>query len=165
VLLYDDTRQFGRLEVCRGIPQRLDKLGPEPLDITAEEFFAALRIRQSRVKAVLLNQAFLRGVGNIYADEALFRARIHPLALAARLSRERARRLHAAVQEVLTEAIENRGSSVSNYVDADGRRGSFQQLHRVYQRTGEPCLVCGTKIRRTLVAQRGTHFCPKCQRR
>jgi formamidopyrimidine-DNA glycosylase len=164
-LLYDDTRQFGRLEVCRGTPSRLEKLGPEPLEIGRAAFVAALGRRKAAVKAVLLNQAFLGGVGNIYADEALFRARIHPLAVAARLSGERAARLHGAVQEVLAEAIDARGSSVSNYVDAEGNRGSFQQLHRVYQRTGEPCPHCGARIRRILVAQRGTHYCPKCQKR
>jgi formamidopyrimidine-DNA glycosylase len=107
----------------------------------------------------------LRGVGNIYADEALFRAGIHPVTRADRLSRPRAARLQSAVQEVLAEAIANRGSSISDYVDSEGREGSFQQLHRVYQRTGKPCLVCGTLIRRTEVAQRGTHYCRKCQRR
>jgi formamidopyrimidine-DNA glycosylase len=165
VLLYDDSRQFGRLEVCAGLPARLEKLGPEPLEISSDEFFARLRKRKTRLKALLLDQTFLRGVGNIYADEALFRARIHPLAAGARLSKERAARLHSAIAEVLTEAIENRGSSVSDYVDADGRAGSFQDRHRVYLRTGEPCLVCGAHIRRILVAQRGTHYCPRCQRR
>jgi formamidopyrimidine-DNA glycosylase len=165
VLLYDDSRQFGRLEVCRGLPQRLEKLGPEPLDISPEDFISRLRKRKTRLKALLLDQTFLRGVGNIYADEALFRARIHPLAISARLSKVRAARLHTAVVEVLSEAIQAGGSSVSDYVDADGREGWFQQFHRVYLRTGEPCLVCGAPIRRTLVAQRGTHYCPRCQRR
>ena len=165
VLVYEDSRQFGRLEVCQGMPDRLQRLGPEPLEVPADEFTAALRKRKTRLKALLLDQRFLRGVGNIYADEALFRAGIHPLARADKLSRPRAARLHHAIREVLTEAIENRGSSVSDYVDADGREGSFQQFHRVYQRTGEPCLVCGAPVRRTEVAQRGTHYCPKCQRR
>jgi formamidopyrimidine-DNA glycosylase len=107
----------------------------------------------------------LRGMGNIYTDEALHRAGIHPRALAARLTRERAARLHRAIQEVLLESIETGGSSVSDYVDSDGRRGSFQLRHRVYGREGAPCLACGAPIRRILVAQRGTHFCPKCQRR
>ena len=165
VLVYEDSRQFGRLEVCEGMPERLQRLGPEPLESTLEEFTKALRKRKTRLKTLLLDQRFLRGVGNIYADEALFRAGIHPLTRADKLSRPRAARLHSAVQEVLAEAIENRGSSISDYVDSEGREGSFQQLHRVYQRTGEPCLVCGAPIRRTEVAQRGTHYCPKCQRR
>jgi formamidopyrimidine-DNA glycosylase len=165
VLVYEDSRQFGRLEVCEGMPERLQRLGPEPLEVTVQEFTAALRKHKTRVKALLLDQRFLRGVGNIYADEALFRAGIHPVTRADRLSRPRAARLQSAVQEVLAEAIANRGSSISDYVDSEGREGSFQQLHRVYQRTGKPCLVCGTLIRRTEVAQRGTHYCPKCQRR
>ena len=115
--------------------------------------------------SLLLNQTFLRGLGNIYADEALFRAGIHPLAVASRLRQERARRLHEAIVGVLTEAIAAGGSSISDYVDAQGRKGFFQFSHRVYQRTGEPCVTCGTPIRRILVAQRSSHFCPRCQKR
>jgi len=165
VLRFDDQRQFGRLEVSRGLPARVEKLGPEPLEVTLEEFAARLKRRKARIKGVLLDQHFVRGIGNIYADEALFRARIHPLAISSRLRPDRIQRLHAAVVDVLTQAIEKGGSSISDYVDAEGRRGFFQIEHRVYQRTGEPCLTCGTTIRRILVAQRGTHFCPRCQRR
>jgi formamidopyrimidine-DNA glycosylase len=165
VLRYEDQRQFGRLEVSRGLPARVEKLGPEPLEITFLEFAARLKQRKARIKAVLLDQRFVRGMGNIYADEALFRAGIHPLAIAARLGRERVKRLYEATVQVLTEAIEKGGSSISDYVDADGRKGFFQFEHRVYQRTGEPCLTCGAAIRRTLVAQRSTHYCPHCQRR
>jgi formamidopyrimidine-DNA glycosylase len=106
----------------------------------------------------------VRGVGNIYADEALFRAGVDPRRIAASLGKERVARIWNAMREVLAEAIESRGSSVSNYVDADGRKGSFQLAHRVYRRTGKPCPKCGTKIRRIVLAQRGTHYCPKCQR-
>ena len=112
-----------------------------------------------------MNQDFLRGIGNIYADEALFRAGIHPLALASRIRGDRARRLYDAIVAVLSEAIEAGGSSISDYVDAEGRKGFFQFSHRVYQHTGEPCVTCGAKIRRVLVAQRSSHFCPKCQKR
>ncbi|HLY16162.1 MAG TPA: bifunctional DNA-formamidopyrimidine glycosylase/DNA-(apurinic or apyrimidinic site) lyase [Bryobacteraceae bacterium] len=164
VLRYEDQRQFGRLEVSRGLPDRLEKLGPEPLEVTLAEFTARLKSRKARIKAVLLDQHFVRGVGNIYADEALFRAGIHPLAIGARLRPERVKRLHRAIVAVLTQAIEKGGSSISDYVDAEGRQGFFQFEHRVYQRTGEPCIVCGGPIRRTLVAQRGTHYCPRCQR-
>jgi formamidopyrimidine-DNA glycosylase len=115
------------------------------------------------VKPLLLNQAFLRGLGNIYVDEALFRARIHPRAAAGRLGRERLRRLHRAIQEVLAAAIESGGSSISDYVDADGRAGAFQLQHRVYGRENLPCEVCGARIRRIVLAQRGTHYCPRCQ--
>lgn len=165
VLLYDDIRKLGRLELCDGLPSRLSKLGPDPLSIDFERFADLLRKHRSCLKALLLNQTFLRGMGNIYADEALFRARIHPLAIGSRLRKERAQRLYRAIVSVLAEAIERRGSSVSNYVDADGRAGTFQLLHNVYRRTGQPCTVCSTPIRRILVAQRGTHFCPHCQKR
>ncbi len=162
VLLFDDIRQFGRMEWNSG---RLEKLGPEPLTVTFSEFHERLKQRRTRIKALLLDQTFLRGVGNIYADEALFRAHIHPLTVAARLSAPRAARLHEALVEVLSVAIAKRGSSVSDYVDAEGRKGDFQLFHQVYRRHGSPCPVCGSPVRRALVAQRGTHYCPKCQRR
>jgi formamidopyrimidine-DNA glycosylase len=164
-LLYDDMRQFGRLELSEGLPRRVQKLGPEPLAVTLDEFTRRLRGRKTKLKALLLNQQFLRGIGNIYADEALFRAGIHPLASAARLRPERIKKLHAAIREVLKEAIAAGGSSVSDYVDVDGRQGRFQVRHNVYQKTGEPCPRCGGRIRRILVAQRGTHFCPRCQKK
>jgi formamidopyrimidine-DNA glycosylase len=164
VLLYDDSRQFGCIQFSEEFPERLAKLGPEPLEIPFADFAAALKRRKTRIKALLLNQTFLRGVGNIYADEALFRAGIHPRAMASRLRADRARRLHDSIVAVLTEAIAAGGSSVSDYVDARGRRGLFQFSHRVYRRTGEPCVTCGTPIRRVLVAQRSSHFCPKCQK-
>jgi formamidopyrimidine-DNA glycosylase len=165
VLLYDDSRQFGCLQYSQEFPARVAKLGPEPLEVPFEEFAGGLRRRKTRIKALLLNQAFLRGIGNIYADEALFRAGIHPLAFASRIRSERARRLYDGISSVLTEAIAAGGSSISDYVDAEGRKGFFQFSHRVYQRTGEPCVKCGTRIRRVLVAQRSSHFCPKCQKR
>jgi formamidopyrimidine-DNA glycosylase len=165
VLVYDDPRQFGRIEWSEAAPRRVARLGPEPLEIGFEQFRARLRKRKSRVKPLLLNQAFLAGMGNIYVDEALFAAGIHPLAIAARLSAPRAARLYQAIRDVLTLAIEHRGSSISDYVDADGERGGFQLLHRVYGREGEPCLTCGTAIKKIVVGQRGTHFCPTCQKR
>lgn len=165
VLLYDDSRQFGCLQFSEDFPERIGKLGPEPLEIRFEDFANALKRRKTRIKALLLNQGFVRGVGNIYADEALFRAGIHPLAIAARLRGERPRKLFDAVVAVLTEAIAAGGSSISDYVDAEGRKGFFQLSHRVYQRAGEPCVTCATPIRRVLVAQRSSHFCPKCQKR
>ncbi len=165
VLVYDDSRQFGCLEFSEDFPRRVARLGPEPLEIGFDEFAAAIRQRNSCVKALLLNQAFLRGIGNIYADEALFRAGIHPMARACRLRKDRVRDLYDAIGAVLTEAIAAGGSSISDYVDAAGRKGFFQFSHRVYQRTGEPCLTCRTPIRRILVVQRSSHFCPKCQKR
>jgi formamidopyrimidine-DNA glycosylase len=163
-LLYDDPRQFGRIEYGETIPDRVAALGPEPLEVSLKEFAQRLKQRKSPIKAVLLNQAVVRGVGNIYADEALFRAGVHPRRIAASLGPDRVARVYEAMRAVLREAIEGRGSSVSNYVDANGCQGSFQQQHRVYQRTGEPCVVCGAAIRRILVAQRGTHYCGRCQR-
>ncbi len=164
-LFYDDARQFGRITWGKQLPRSIARLGPEPLEIGPEEFCARLRRHKARVKPLLLNQTFLAGMGNIYADEALFAAGIHPLAMASRLSAPRAARLYQAVIETLSLAIEHRGSSISDYVDADGERGGFQLLHRVYGREGEPCLNCGVPIRKIVVAQRGTHYCPKCQRR
>ena len=164
-LLFDDSRQFGSIQFSQEFPARVARLGPEPLEVKFDDFAAALKRRKTRIKALLLNQTFVRGIGNIYADEALFRAGIHPLAVASRLNAARARRLYDAIAEVLTEAIDAGGSSISDYVDAQGRKGFFQFSHRVYQRTGEGCVVCGTAIRRILVVQRSSHFCPRCQRR
>ena len=164
-LVYDDIRQFGRIELSDQFAARLEQLGPDPLSLDTAVFVASLRARRAMVKPLLLNQSFLRGMGNIYTDEALHRAGIHPRALSSRLTRERAARLHRAILDVLLESIGAGGSSVSDYVDSQGRRGSFQLRHRVYGKEGEPCLACSTPIRRILVAQRGTHFCPKCQKR
>lgn len=164
VLLYHDPRQFGSIEWSAGGPARLAHLGPEPLEISFEEFRQRLR-RRARVKALLLNQSFLAGLGNIYADESLFEAGIHPLAMAARLGRARAARLYEAIRGVLEHAIALGGSSISDYVNAEGERGWFQMEHRVYGRAGQPCVNCGGAVRKIVVAQRGTHFCPRCQRR
>jgi formamidopyrimidine-DNA glycosylase len=164
VLLYEDQRQFGRILFSESLPRRIAKLGPEPLEVTFAEFARRAAGRKTPIKSLLLNQDFIRGVGNIYADEALFRARIHPRAVAGRIRKERLERLHAAIVEVLSEAIAGGGSSISDYVDPDGRKGWFQLQHRVYQRTGEPCVVCGSKIRRIVVAQRSSHYCGKCQK-
>lgn len=163
-LIYDDPRQFGRIEFSAELPARVARLGPDPLGISLEEFVAILHRHKARIKPLLLNQRFLRGLGNIYADEVLFRARVHPRALASRLSVRRATELHTAIRETLELAIAHRGSSISDYVDAAGEKGSFQLLHQVYEREGQPCRVCGTAIRRMLIAQRGTWYCPRCQR-
>jgi formamidopyrimidine-DNA glycosylase len=162
VLLYDDPRQFGRIEWGDARPNRL---GPEPLEIGVAEFSAGLKKRKTRMKALLLNQAFIAGLGNIYVDEILFSSGIHPLTQASRLSAPRAAKLHLAMVETLRLAIEHRGSSISDYVDAEGNRGDFQVLHRVYGREGEACVVCGAAIKKTVVAGRGTHYCAVCQKR
>lgn len=163
-LVYDDPRQFGRIELGTSLPERAARLGPDALAIDAKEFATRLATRRGHIKPLLLNQAFLRGLGNIYTDESLFSARIHPLASVERLGPARIRRLHAAIQQVLQAAVEAGGSSISDYVDADGRAGHFQVQHRVYGKQGAPCSRCGTPIRRIVVGQRGTHYCPKCQR-
>jgi formamidopyrimidine-DNA glycosylase len=161
-LRFVDTRRFGRLSLYR--EKGFHGPGREPLTISAEEFVALFSGRKTSIKAALLNQKLLHGVGNIYADESLFRAGIRPTAVAGRLSRARLLRLHAALKEILRKAIERGGSSVSDYVDADGVAGFFQLEHKVYMRTGEPCLVCGRPIQRIVLGGRGTHFCTHCQR-
>jgi formamidopyrimidine-DNA glycosylase len=168
-LRFVDARRFGRLALHMLVPDAdspggFRGPGREPLSIGAEDFVRLFRGRKLSIKAALLNQSLLHGVGNIYADESLFRAGIRPTGIAGRLTRQRLLSLHAALQLVLRKAIELGGSSVSDYVDADGVAGFFQLEHHVYMRTGEPCLVCGTPIRRTVVAGRGTHYCPNCQR-
>jgi len=164
MLLYHDPRQFGRIEWSPGPPPRVARLGPEPLEIGLEEFRARLK-RKTRMKALLLNQTFLAGLGNIYADESLFAAGIHPLAVANRLSTARAKKLYDAIRGILSHAITLGGSSISDYVNGRGERGWFQMEHRVYGREGEPCANCGRPIRKILVAQRGTHYCPHCQKK
>ena len=163
-LLYDDVRQFGRVEFYDTLPKIFERVGPDALSLTFEEFQARLRQRSGGVKALLLNQSFIAGVGNIYADEILFAARIHPRAAASRLSKRRAEELYANLIEVLGAAIEHRGSSISDYVDGAGERGAYQDLHNVYGRAGQACPRCNAVIRRILIAQRGTHYCPRCQR-
>jgi formamidopyrimidine-DNA glycosylase len=164
LLLYHDPRQFGRIEFSDGAPPRVARLGPEPLEISFDEFRARLR-RKARMKALLLNQAFLAGLGNIYADESLFAAGIHPLTMANSLSAARTSKLYTSIRGILTHAIQLGGSSISDYVNARGERGWFQMEHRVYGREGEPCANCGRPIRKILVAQRGTHYCPHCQKK
>lgn len=164
-LLFDDIRQFGRMAWSHSLPENVAKLGPDPLDIGVKEFTARLRAKKGRLKPLLLNQTFLRGLGNIYVDESLFRAGVHPLANPAKLTRPRAAAIHQAILEVLGEAIASGGSSISDYVDVEGKKGSFQSSHRVYGREGEPCAACGGPIERIVVGQRGTHFCPNCQRK
>ena len=161
VLRYDDIRKFGRIYWSTEYPKR----GPDPLQLTGEEFIAMARTRKTRIKSLLLDQAFISGMGNIYTDEALFAAGIHPCSSAARLSRARLQTLHTAMNDILSAAIAAGGSSISDYVNARGESGSFQTQHQVYSRHGKPCPRCGTTLMRMLVSQRGTTLCPKCQKR
>ncbi|HEX3437002.1 MAG TPA: bifunctional DNA-formamidopyrimidine glycosylase/DNA-(apurinic or apyrimidinic site) lyase [Pseudacidobacterium sp.] len=168
-LRFVDPRRFGRLAIHRmnGVSGKgggFSGPGHEPLTILPDEFVALFRGRKTSIKAALLNQKLLHGVGNIYADESLFRAGIRPARRAGSLPREQLFRLHAALQAVLKDAIRLGGSSVSDYVDAEGVKGFFQLEHRVYQREGELCVVCETPVRRTVLAGRGTHYCPQCQK-
>jgi formamidopyrimidine-DNA glycosylase len=165
-LRFVDARRFGRLAFY-GVSESGEGFrgpGREPLTISEEDFVALFRGRKLAIKAALLNQSLLHGVGNIYADESLFRAGIRPTRVAGRLSRARLLRLREALLEVLRKAIALGGSSVSDYVDAEGAAGFFQLEHRVYMRTGQPCLVCGRPVQRIVLAGRGTHFCGHCQR-
>jgi formamidopyrimidine-DNA glycosylase len=168
-LHFEDVRKFGLVR-CRPLEglaacPELRALGPEPFDISAAEFAARLKARRGRMKSLLLDQSFLAGVGNIYADEALFEAGIHPLAAAASLSRARADRLWTAVRDVLARAIAAGGSSIRDYRNADGELGSFQDEHKVYGRDGEPCPRCGGPIRRAVIGGRSSHYCPRCQKK
>jgi formamidopyrimidine-DNA glycosylase len=160
-LRFVDARRFGRMELKT---TRFAGTGQEPLKISKDEFAALFRPRKTSIKAALLNQKLLHGVGNIYADESLFRAGIRPRRMARHLKRAEFDRLHSSLQGVLKKAISLGGSSVSDYVDSAGVEGFFQLEHRVYLRTGQPCLVCGTAIRRMVIGGRGTHYCPHCQR-
>jgi len=160
-LRFIDPRMFGKLSVHAG---GFDPGGVEPLEVSEERFVALFRGRKTPIKSALLNQKLLRGVGNIYADESLFRAGIRPRRRAAAITRNELRKLHRAVREVLREAIALGGSSISDYVDADGEEGFFQLQHRVYGREGEPCLVCRAAIRRVVLAGRSSHYCSKCQK-
>jgi formamidopyrimidine-DNA glycosylase len=164
-LRFVDPRRFGRLEF-RDLRRKegFSATGAEPLSIAPKDFATLFQGRRLAIKAALLNQTLLAGVGNIYADESLFRAGIRPRRMAGRLKASELEQLRLALCEVLEHAIRLGGSSVSDYVDADGVRGFFQLEHCVYQRTGQPCRRCQTPIRRIVVAGRGTHYCPQCQR-
>ncbi len=165
-LRFVDFRRFGRLAVVRMTPERetgFNAPGAEPLDITIEDFIPLFHHRKTPIKSALLNQKLLSGVGNIYADESLFRAKVRPRRRAASLTRAELEKLHNGLKQVLREAIRLGGSSVSDYVDAEGREGFFQLKHRVYGREGKPCLVCGTPIKRVIIAGRSSHYCPHCQ--
>jgi formamidopyrimidine-DNA glycosylase len=189
-LRYRDPRKFGRIglwpggglrsvgagrgtrskKIREGAPTyRIGEVfsghGPEPLrrGFTAQRFAERLSRRSAKLKALLLDQSFIAGIGNIYADEALWRARLHPLRTADTLEPAEIRRLHRTVRQVLREGIEHRGASFSDYVGADGEPGANAERLAVYRRTGEPCLRCGRRIERIVVGQRSTHFCPRCQ--
>jgi formamidopyrimidine-DNA glycosylase len=160
-LAFNDTRKFGRVWLTDQPQNVLGKLGPEPLgnEFTPQWLYENLRKRKRQLKPLLLDQSFLAGVGNIYADESLHMAKLHPLGLSNAISQKKAAALHEAIQSVLKEGIRRNGASI----DWVYRGGEYQNYFRVYDREGEPCPVCGTKIQKLTVGQRGTHVCPKCQ--
>jgi formamidopyrimidine-DNA glycosylase len=161
-LRFIDPRRFGRLSVAS--QGDFEAGGAEPLEVEKERFLALFRGRKTPIKSALLNQKLLRGVGNIYADESLFRAGLRPRRRVSTMTRAQLERLYLTVQEVLKEAIALGGSSISDYVDADGEEGFFQLQHRVYAREGEPCLVCKSPIKRVVIVGRSSHYCPHCQK-
>ena len=164
---FRDPRRFGRLRCCtqEELKAIFGRLGPDAQLITEAQFRAAMCSRQGAIKSWLMNQQMLAGLGNIYADEALFLARIHPLAQPGRVPPEKARALYKAVKRVLERAVAMQGTSFSDYIDLEGRPGNYTPRLRVYQRTGEACRRCKHPIRRVVIAGRSSHFCPRCQPR
>lgn len=164
---YRDIRRFGRLRCCTAhqLASIFAGLGPDAPVVGPDEFIAALKGRRTPIKSWLQNQNRIAGVGNIYADEALFEARIHPLTEAGSLNRGEAIVLRRSVEKVLRRAIALQGTSLRDYVDIEGNPGRFQASLKVYQRTGEPCRRCRTKVRRLVIGGRSSHFCPRCQPR
>ena len=165
-LRYIDPRRFGRIALLAGekLREELLRFGADPLQISLEEFGKRIRGRRARIKGMLLNQGVLRGVGNIYADESLWKARIHPARIGTRLSVEEIKTLHLALQQILEKAIVLRGSSISDFLDAEGEPGEYQLHHKAYGREGKACYRCKTLIRRIVVAGRSSFFCPNCQK-
>ncbi len=161
-LVFNDTRKFGRVWLTEDIDDVIGDLGPEPLgdDFTARDLYDRLHTRRRLLKPLLLDQTFIAGMGNIYTDEALNLARLHPLARSERITPKQAERLYESIRTILREGIRQNGASI----DWVYRGGDFQNHFRVYDREGKPCPRCGTTIRRLLVGQRGTHICPRCQR-
>ena len=165
-LRYTDIRRFGRIRILLDGEREalIGRLGLDPLEMSEKDFRQTITSRGAQIKALLMDQRVLRGMGNIYTDESLWRGEIHPMLLGTKLSEREVKALYKAIHGVLTEAIRSRGSSVSDYVDSDGQRGEFQLRHRVYQREGKKCFRCGGMIRRAIVAGRSSFFCPRCQR-
>ncbi|MCK4259291.1 MAG: bifunctional DNA-formamidopyrimidine glycosylase/DNA-(apurinic or apyrimidinic site) lyase [Halanaerobiales bacterium] len=167
-LRFVEVRKFGRMFlISKDNPEKAGgfaTLGPEPLEITLEDFILRLEGKKGKIKPLILKQEFLAGIGNIYADEALFLSKIHPERIVDTLTHEEKVLLFQAIQEVLTIGINNRGTSKRDYVDAFGKKGSNQNQLKVYGREGEKCKVCGSEIKRIKVGGRSSHYCPKCQR-
>ena len=165
-LRFRDPRRFGRMLVAAPADGEkiLGPLGADPLEVSAADFQRLISSRRARIKALLLDQHVFRGMGNIYTDESLWKAKIHPARLGSNLKAEEVARLQNAMRAILEEAIRLGGSSISDYVGADGQPGEFQIRHRAYGREGKKCFRCGAKIRRMIVAGRSSYFCPACQK-
>ncbi len=165
-LRFTDMRKFGRLWLVDSLSPLFDNIGPEPLTegFDLETLAVALRNRKAPVKAVILDQRRVAGIGNIYADEALFEAGVLPTRLGGGLRPREVKKLHAAIRTVLLRGVESRGASFRDFVDAEGQSGNMQMHVQVFRRTGKPCYVCGTTVERCRVGGRSTHYCPKCQR-
>ena len=166
-LHFNDMRKLGMIRLVKDINSVVGKLGPEPLEayFTCENLQKCLNKRKAPIKALLLDQTLIAGIGNMYADEALFAARIHPLRSGESLSQEEVRRLHQSIRQVLRAAIGNKGASVDTYLRPDGSPGTAHSQFQVVHRKDEPCPLCGTPIERIAIRNRGSYFCPKCQAR
>jgi formamidopyrimidine-DNA glycosylase len=168
-LRFNDYRRFGRLRIfptAKIMQQKgLTELGPEPLDISPDEFVKLLKSRHRMIKPALLDQTYIVGIGNIYADESLHRAQIHPQRLTDSISKAKIRQLHGHIQDILRKAIRLMGTSVDTFAGLNGQPGRYQKYLRVYGREGEPCLRCGRAIRREKIGSRSAHYCPRCQKK
>ncbi len=167
-LIFRDIRKFGKIFMSNGRadswPEGVKPFAKDPLELSRENFIEILRRRAGKIKSLLLNQRVMSGLGNIYADESLFEARVHPRSKPARLSAKRLENLYFSIRKVLELAIQHGGSSIDDYIHADGRRGDFQNHHKVYGREEDPCIDCGARIRRIRLSGRSSFFCPHCQK-
>jgi len=168
-LRYNDIRKFGKFKLVKSSSiekvEDLKSLGSEPLEISKDNFARLLQRRRGRIKSTLLNQKVVAGIGNIYADEVLFEAKIYPEEKAFNICSDRLKKLHQAIGKILKEAIKAGGSSVDNYLDLEGKKGFFQFHHKIYGKKGEPCPRCRTKIKKMVLNQRSSYFCPNCQKK
>ena len=164
-LIFNDLRKFGWVKELKETKTLEEKFGPEALDIKLDTFFELLRRRpNAKIKSLLMDQKFVAGIGNIYSDEILFAAKVHPLRHAKALSAEEAKKIFQNIKKILKKAIKHRGSSVESYIDACGKKGDFVKYHKVYQREQKRCGRCGGIIKRIKISGRSAHFCPKCQK-
>jgi formamidopyrimidine-DNA glycosylase len=165
-LVFNDKRKFGWFKLVSNVDslKEIKKLGPEPFDVTPADFNKRLLVRRrAKIKSLLMDQTFIAGIGNIYADEILFKAKVRPDRIASSLTKPEVKEIFSSIKKVLTAAIKAGGSSVEDYIDAEGKKGGYRKLHKVYQRTGQECFKCATPIKRLKLGGRSSHFCPHCQ--